>query len=108
MTQLSHCCWPSAETLFLDCHPLGDHEQGHPVRSRYVPDWAESGLLIETDGTARGWCCSWRGPLNRSYCVISFYAPAQAFSWPPGVECEIFNSSSVMSAGTSAKSGVLR
>ena len=40
--------------------------------------------------------------------VISFSAPAQAFSWPPGVEREIFNSSSVISAGTSAKSGVLR
>ena len=40
--------------------------------------------------------------------MIGFSAPAQAFSWPPGVEREIFNSSSVMSAGTSAKSGVLR
>ena len=35
-------------------------------------------------------------------------ATAQTFSWPPGVEREIFNSSSVISAGTSAKSGVLR
>jgi hypothetical protein len=34
--------------------------------------------------------------------------PFQAFNWPPGVEREIFNSSSVISAGTSAKSGVLR